>query len=203
MNLAVFASGNGSNFTAIAKAVRAKRIRVKSFVLICDQPKAFVIKRAQKAKIPVILVRRQDFANRADFEAAIIQRLKYYQINVIALAGFMRMLSPSFIRLYRNRILNIHPSLLPAFIGGTAIKDAWEAHVSVTGVTIHFVDEEMDHGPVILQGKVAIKKKDSLAALEKRVHILEHQLYPRAIKLFAEGKIKVKNGKVLLKDQEN
>ena len=198
MNLAVFASGNGSNFSAIVKAIKEKKIKVGFLVLVCDKPEAFVIRRAQKAGVPVILVRRQDFANRIDFERAIIQRLKSYKINLIALAGFMRMLSPVFVKLYRNRIMNIHPSLLPAFIGGSAIKDAWDARVGFTGVTVHFVDAEMDHGPIILQQKIEIKNKDTLVLLEKRIHALEHRLYPQAIKLFVSGKIKIRNRKVLL-----
>lgn len=181
MNLAIFASGNGSNFAALVKAAKDKKIKVKSIVLVSDQPEAFVVKRAQKAKITAILVRRQDFSCRADFEAAIIQRLKNYKIDLIALAGFMRMLSPSFVKLYHKRIINIHPSLLPAFKGACAIKDALEAKVSFTGVTVHFVDRKMDHGPVILQKSIKIKRTDTLNSLEKRIHALEHKLYPQAI----------------------
>lgn len=190
MNLAIFASGNGSNFAAIIKAVREEKIKVKFAVLVCDKPEAFVVKRAQKAKVAVILVKREDFPSRIDFEAAIIQRLKNYNIDLIALAGFMRMLSPGFVKLYRKRIINIHPSLLPAFKGAHAIKDALDAKVNFTGVTVHFVDKEMDHGPVILQKKIKIKRTDSLSSLEKRIHSLEHELYPQVIKLFLNGKIK-------------
>jgi len=190
MNLAIFASGNGSNFAALVKAVKEKKIKVKLVVLVCDKPEAFVVERAQKTKIAVILVKCEDFASRADFEAAIIQRLKNYRIDLIALAGFMRMLSPSFVKLYRNRIINIHPSLLPAFKGARAIKDAIEAKINFTGVTVHFVDKEMDHGPVILQKQIKIKRTDTLSSLEKRIHALEHKLYPQAIRLFVEGKIK-------------
>lgn len=187
MNLAIFASGNGSNFSAIVKAIKQGKIKARLVILVCDKPEAFVIKRAQKAKVAVILARREDFANRLDFEAAIIQRLKSYKINLIALAGFMRMLSPGFVKLYRKRIINIHPSLLPAFIGSHAIKDALHARARYTGVTVHFVDKEMDHGPVILQKQIKIKSKETLASLEKRIHILEHKLYPEAIKLFVNG----------------
>jgi len=198
VNLAIFASGQGSNFSAIVKAIKKGRIKAGSVVLVCDKPEARVIRRAQKAKVAVILVRREDFTGRADFESAIIQRLKSCKIDLIALAGFMRMLSPSFVRQYRNRIMNIHPSLLPAFKGSCAIKDALETGVGSTGVTVHFVDEEMDHGPVILQHKVRIASKDTLASLEKRIHSVEHKLYPQAIRLFGEGKIRVKGRKVVI-----
>ena len=141
MNLAVFASGNGSNFAALVEAVKKKKIKAKLVVLVCDKPEALVVKRAQKAKITVILVKRQDFPSRPDFEAAIIQRLKYYKIDLIVLAGFMRLLSPDFVKRYRNRIMNIHPSLLPAFKGAHAIRDAFDSGVDSTGVTVHFVDK--------------------------------------------------------------
>lgn len=192
VNLAIFASGNGSNFAALVKAVKEKKIKVKSIVLVSDQPEAFVVKRAQRARITVILVKREDFANRLDFEAAIIQRLKNYKIDLIALAGFMRMLSPGFVKLYRKRIINIHPSLLPAFKGAHAIFDAFAAKVGFTGVSVHFVDKQMDHGALILQRQIKIKYNDTLASLEKRVHALEHKLYPQAIKLFLQGKLKNK-----------
>ena len=181
INLAIFASGNGSNFTALVKAVKEKKIKARLVVLVSDQPEAFVVKRAQSQKITVILVKREDFTSRADFEAAIVQRLKSYRINLIALAGFMRMLSPGFVKLYRNRIINIHPSLLPAFKGAHAISDALEAKVSFTGVSVHFVDGQMDHGALILQKQIKIKRTDTLISLEKRIHALEHVLYPQAI----------------------
>lgn len=196
MTLAVFASGNGSNFSAIVKAIKQHKIKTKSVILVCDKPGAFVIKRAQKAKVQVILVSRVDFASRADFEQAVIQRLKSYKIGLIVLAGFMRMLSSDFVKQYRKRILNIHPSLLPAFKGAHAIKDALDHKVSFTGVTVHFVDEKMDHGPIILQEQIKIRSSDTLASLEKRIHVLEHKLYPQVIKLFVEGKIKLRGGKV-------
>ena len=191
MNLAIFASGDGSNFAALVKAVKEKKLKVKFVVLVCDHPEAFVVKRARKAKITTILVRREDFVSRLDFEAAIIQRLKNYKIDLIALAGFMRLLSPDFVKRYRNRVMNIHPSLLPAFKGAHAISDAFKAGVDSTGVTVHFVDEEVDHGSIILQGKIKIKGADTLASLERRIHLLEHKLYPQAIKLLLNAKIKL------------
>lgn len=190
MNLAVFASGRGSNFSAIAKAIKQRKIKARLEILVCDQPQAPVIRRAQIAKVKVVVVRREDFSNRSDFEKAIIQRLDNYGIDLIVLAGFMRILSPDFVKRYRGRIMNIHPSLLPAFKGAQAIKDAYQAGVDSTGVTVHFIDQEVDHGPIILQQEIKIKSKEKLASLEKRIHLLEHQLYPQAIKLFIAGRIK-------------
>lgn len=190
MNLAVFASGRGSNFSAIAKAIKQGKVKAKLQILVCDKPEALVIKRAQTLGVRVVLVRREDFISRLGFEAAIIQRLKNYKIDLIVLAGFMRLLSPDFVKRYRNRVMNIHPSMLPAFKGAHAIRDALNSGVDSTGVTIHFIDEEVDHGPIILQQKIKIRGKDTLVSLEKRIHSLEHKLYPQAIKLFISGKIK-------------
>jgi phosphoribosylglycinamide formyltransferase 1 len=198
MNLAIFASGRGSNFSAIVKAVKQGKIKTKSVILLSDQPESLVVKRAQKAKVAVVLVRREDFASRLDFEKAIIQRLKSYKIDLIALAGFMRLLSPVFVKQYHNRIMNIHPSLLPAFKGAHAIRDAFLAKVSSTGVTIHFIDAQIDHGPIILQQEIKIGSKDTLVSLERRIHVLEHKLYPQAIQNFISGRIRIKDKKVLL-----
>lgn len=197
VNLAIFASGRGSNFSAIVKAISQGKIKAKSVILICDKPEALVVKRAQKARVKIVLVKREDWTNPADFEEAIIQRLKHYKIDLIALAGFMRILSPVFVKQYRNRIMNIHPSLLPAFKGAHAIRDAFNRKVSSTGVTVHFIDEQVDHGPVILRQKVKIGRKDTLALLEKRIHSVEHKLYPEAIKLFIDGKVRISGGKAL------
>lgn len=187
VNLAVFASGNGSNFSAIIRAIKNRKIKIKSVILVCDKPEAPVVKRAQKEKINAILVRREDFSSKLDFEAAIIQRLKDYKINLIALAGFMRILSPSFVKKYHKRIMNIHPSLLPAFKGAHAIKDAFDSKVGVTGATVHFIDEKVDNGTVILQQEVKIRKNDTLSLLEKRIHTVEHKLYPEAMRLVIKG----------------
>jgi len=191
VNLAVFASGRGSNFSAIARAVKNNQIKAKLKVLVCDKPLAPVVKRAQRAGVRVVLVSRKDFASRKDFESAVIQRLREYKIDLILLAGFMLLLSPDFVRRYRNRIMNIHPSLLPAFKGAQAIKDAFVSGADYTGVTVHFIDEQVDHGPVILQQKIKISRRDTLASLEKKIHSLEHKLYPQAIRLFIQGKLKL------------
>lgn len=190
MNIAVFASGRGSNFSALIKAVKSGKIKASLSLLVCDNPKAGVLGRAKRAGVRVALVKREDFASKKDFEAEIIRNLEENNIDLIALAGFMRLLSPEFVEKYRGRILNIHPALLPSFKGTEAIKDAFDYGVKVTGVTVHFVDEKMDHGPVVLQKEVPIKEDDTPESLGKRIHKVEHRLYPEAVKLFVEGKIK-------------
>lgn len=197
MKIAVLASGRGSNFSAIVRAVKRGRIKAQISLLICDRPGARVLAKARRAKVKTSLVKREDFLNRQDFEQKIIQRLEDEAIDLIVLAGYMRLLSNEFVRKYKNRILNIHPSLLPAFKGTSAIEDAFNYGVKVTGVTVHFVDEGMDSGPIVLQQAVKIARADTLASLEARIHKAEHKLYPKAIALFAEGKLGIEGRSVI------
>jgi phosphoribosylglycinamide formyltransferase-1 len=190
MNIAVFASGRGTNFGAIIRAVKKGKIKAHLALLVCDQPGAGAIKRAKRAKVKLALVKRGDFATKKDFEAKIIERLEENKIDLIVLAGFMRLLGPELVSRYKGRIMNIHPALLPSFKGTHGVKDAFDYGAKVTGVTVHFVDEEMDHGPVILQKAVGIEEGDTLETLEKKIHKTEHVLYPLAVRLFTEGKLK-------------
>jgi phosphoribosylglycinamide formyltransferase-1 len=201
MNIAVFASGRGSNFQAISDAVRDGKLKVNLSLLVCDNPQADVLKKAEVSGVRSLVIRREDFTAKEDFEAKIIQVLKKEKIDLIVLAGFMRILSPAFISEFRNRIINIHPALLPAFKGADGIKDAFDYGVKVTGVTVHFVDEQTDHGPIILQAVVEIKAEDTLESLEERIHKTEHQLYPQSIQLFAENKLRVVGRKVIVSHQ--
>jgi phosphoribosylglycinamide formyltransferase-1 len=198
MNIAVFASGRGSNFSAIIKAVKKGIIKGNLSILVCDNHQAGAINRARRAGVKVSVVLRKDFAAKADFENKIIQILKDNKIGLIVLAGFMRLLSPEFVRRYSGKIINIHPSLLPAFKGGQAIKDAFDYGAKITGVTVHFVDEEVDHGPIILQAALKIDENDTLEKLEGKIHKLEHKIYPAAIELFLEGKLRILDRKVIL-----
>lgn len=196
MNIAVFASGRGTNFGAIIRAVKRGKIKANLSLLVCDNAKAGAIARAKRAGIKVALVKREDFASKEDFEARIIQCLEENEIDLIVLAGFMRMLSPELVSKYSGRILNIHPALLPSFKGTEGIKEAFDYGVKVTGVTVHFVDAKMDHGPIILQLPVRIEEKDTQETLEAKIHKVEHKLYPEAIRLFVEGKLKLEGRKV-------
>lgn len=196
MNIAVFASGRGTNFAAIIRAVKKGRVKANLSLLVCDNPQAAAVGRGRRAGIKVALVKREDFATKKEFETRIIQHLEENKIDLIVLAGFMRILSPEFVKRYQGRILNIHPALLPSFRGTQGIKDAFDYGVKVTGVTVHFVDEKMDHGPIILQKAVDIEEKDTLESLEARIHKTEHRLYPEAIRLYAEGRLKIEGRKV-------
>ncbi|MDD5166032.1 MAG: phosphoribosylglycinamide formyltransferase [Candidatus Omnitrophica bacterium] len=186
-NIAVFASGRGTNFAAIIKAAKIGRIKANLSLLVCDNPKAGALSKAKKAKIKAVLVKN---------EGMITRYLKENKIDLIVLAGFMRLLSPGFVRRYYGRIINIHPSLLPSFKGAEGIKDAFGYGVKFTGVTVHFVDELMDHGPIILQQAIKIEEGETIGSLEKKIHKVEHKLYPEAIRLFVEGKLKIAGRKV-------
>lgn len=196
MNIAVFASGRGSNFSAIVRAVKKGIINANLSLLVCDNPQAGVLGKAARAGVKIALIKRKDFATKEEFEAKIIEALKREKIDLIVLAGFMRILGSEIIRAYKNRIINIHPALLPSFKGAHAIKDAFLYGVKVTGVTVHFVDEEIDGGPIILQEAISIKKEDTLESLENRIHKIEHKILPFAIRLFIEGRLRVEGRKV-------
>jgi len=191
MNIAVLASGNGSNFEAIAKAVKSRYLKAKVKLLITDKQKAFVRKRARKFKIKDIFINPKDYSLRVNFDKELVKILQKERIDLIVLAGYMRILSPYFVKRYKNRILNIHPALLPSFKGEQAIERAFAYGCKITGVSVHFVDEKVDHGPIILQDAVVITKGLGLKELERKIHCLEHKLYPLAIKLFVEGRLKV------------
>jgi phosphoribosylglycinamide formyltransferase 1 len=198
MNIAVLASGNGTNFEAIAKAARDKILKSGVKLLVTDVESAFVRTRAAKYNIPDLFINPRDFNSKQDFAGKILETLKSQNIDLVLLAGFMRLLPPCFIKEYRYRILNIHPSLLPAFKGKSAIKDAYNYGVKVTGVTVHFVDEALDNGPIILQESLRIDPQDTLDSLESKIHGLEHRLYIEAVRLMEGKKLKIGKRKVSL-----
>lgn len=189
MNIAVFVSGNGSNLQAIIDAVSRGEIRAKISLVVCNNKNAFALTRARNAGIECFILSHKGFKARVDYDREITKELEKRDIGLVVLAGFMRLLSSEFVKKYQNRILNIHPSALPSFKGTHAIKDAFESGAKDTGVTVHFVDEELDHGPIVLQETVKIEKNDTLETLEEKIHAVEHRLYPLAVRLFVEGKL--------------
>ncbi len=191
MKIAVFASGRGTNLAAIIRAKQKGIINAEIALVISDNKMALALKKAQRAGIRAVFIDPQRFTVKEEFEAEIIKAVEAEAIDLVVLAGFMRILSPSFVTRFKNKIINIHPALLPSFKGAHAIKDAFDFGAKVTGVTVHFVDEEMDHGPIILQKAVPIEESDTLETLESKIHKVEHKIYPEAIKLFIEGKLKI------------
>ncbi|KXG09859.1 phosphoribosylglycinamide formyltransferase [Anoxybacillus rupiensis] len=184
--IAIFASGSGTNFQAIVEAVKQKRLQADIALLVCDRPGAKVIERAKKEGIATFVFHPKDYAEKAEFERDILMRLKEKGIEWIVLAGYMRLIGPTLLSAYEGKMVNIHPSLLPAFPGKDAIGQAYRAGVKATGVTIHYVDEGMDTGPIIEQRAIPIYEGESLEQLEARIHELEHQLYPEVLQTLFE-----------------
>ena len=175
--VAIFASGNGTNFDAIAEAELPIDIRL----LVCDHHDAYVVQRAKRKGIDVLIEELHKGEKRSIREGRILETLKEQGVKVIMLAGYMRIVGDTLLNAFPNKIINIHPALLPSFPGKQGILDAYNAGVNKTGVTIHFVDSGIDSGQIIAQEEVFRKEGDSLADLENRIHDVEHQLYPRTI----------------------
>ncbi|MFH1504353.1 MAG: phosphoribosylglycinamide formyltransferase [Candidatus Omnitrophota bacterium] len=186
MNIAILASGNGTNLEALAKAAKKGYFKADIKLLITDKKEAFARIRAKKLGLKDIFINPKDFSSRLEFDKEIVKILKKEKTDLVTLAGYMRIISPYFVKIFKNKIINIHPALLPAFKGVRSIERALKHGSKITGVTVHFVDEKIDHGPIILQESLKIKKNETLKELEKRVHKLEHKLYPLAIKLIIE-----------------
>ena len=198
-NIAVFASGNGTNLQAIIDHIAKGSLRANLALVLSDRQDAFALKRARRAGVNALYVDPKKFETRRDYEAFIVGLLKEKKVDLVVLAGFMRILSPYFVKKYRNRILNIHPALLPAFKGGSAIQDAFRYGAKVTGVTVHFVDEKVDHGPIIAQEPVSIRDRETVKQLEARIHRLEHKIYSEAIASVLSRRFVIKQRRIILR----
>ena len=194
--LGVLCSGRGTNLQSILAAVDSGQIPAPVGVVLTDKPDAKALERAEKAGIPHFCVNRKQYADKQSFEEALVEKLREHGVTLVILAGFMRILSPYFVHKFPGRILNIHPSLLPSFGGAHAHRDVLAYGVKVSGCTIHFVDEGMDSGPIILQTAVPVLDGDDEDTLAARGLEQEHKLYPRAIELFLKGKLKIEGRKV-------
>jgi phosphoribosylglycinamide formyltransferase-1 len=171
-------------------------------VVVSDREQALALERAEAAGVPAVWVSPKDFGDRAAWEAAVIAELRARDVGLVCLAGFMRLLSPAFVRAFHGRILNIHPSLLPAFPGLHAQRQALDHGVRVAGATVHFVDEGLDSGPIVLQAAVAVEPGDTEDTLAARILTEEHRLYPAAVRLFAEGRLEIAGRRVIVKEPE-
>jgi phosphoribosylglycinamide formyltransferase-1 len=199
---AVFVSGSGTNLQAIIDAVASGEIPGELVLVVSDNKDAFALERAKRAGIETFCFNPKDYEKREDYEEILIQELEKRGVEFIVLAGFMRVLTPFFIRKYKNRILNIHPALLPSFPGSQGVRDALNYGVKVTGVTVHFVDEGVDTGPIILQSAETVKDGDTEETLFERLHKIEHRIYPQAIRLFIEGRLEVQGRRVKIKEEK-
>jgi phosphoribosylglycinamide formyltransferase-1 len=188
--IAVFASGNGSNFQAIIDVVKSGNLETEISLLVCDKPGAYAVERASEAGIPSFVFQAKDYLGKKEYEQAILEELKRHDVEFIVLAGYMRLIGTTLLSAYQGRIVNIHPSLLPAFPGKDAIGQALAAKAKWSGVTIHFVDEGMDTGPIIIQERVRLEEKETRDSLQKKIQQIEHKLYPEILQmLFTQGDV--------------
>lgn len=189
LKLGVMASGSGSNFEAIAQSIQDGRLNAEIQTVIYNNPDAKVVDRAKRFGIPSTLLNHRDFATREDLDRAIVQTLQQFSVEWIIMAGWMRIVTPVLINAFPDRILNIHPSLLPSFKGNRAVEQALKAGVKITGCTVHLVVPEVDSGEIIVQAAVPVLSGDTVETLQNRIHRQEHCIYPQAIALAATGAI--------------
>ncbi len=189
-NVAILLSGRGSNFLALSDAIEAGNIPARVALVVSNREEAPGLEHARQRGYKTAFIPSAG-VDREAYDRQVVAALDAEKADVVCLAGFMRLLSPVFIRAYRNRILNIHPALLPAFPGMHAQRQALEWGVKVTGCTVHFVDEELDHGPIIIQHPVPVLEGDTEASLSDRILLHEHEIYPEALKLFCEDRIEI------------
>ncbi|MGI9567086.1 MAG: phosphoribosylglycinamide formyltransferase [Nitrosopumilus sp.] len=203
LNLGILISGRGSNMESILKSVKREKSIINSAIVISNKPDAKGLKIAEKLGVKTEIIESKNFkGTRWQYDKKIIASLTKHgvtpQEGLVCLAGFMRIISPEFVKKYKNRIINIHPALLPAFPGLDSQKQALDYGVKHTGCTVHFVDAGMDTGPIIIQAVVKIKEKDTEDSLSKRILKQEHEIYPKAVKLFAKNKIKISGRKTII-----
>jgi phosphoribosylglycinamide formyltransferase-1 len=198
LSAAVLISGSGTNLQAFIDQVRAGKLDIELSVVVSNEPDAAGLERARKAGIPVERVPHRDFPSREAFDSALAATLDRYSPDIIILAGFMRILTPSFIRHFAGRIFNIHPSLLPKYPGLDTHQRAIDAGDDWAGSTVHFATEELDGGPRVIQGRVRVLPDDTAQTLAARVLEMEHRIYPRAVALFAAGRLRYRDGSAWL-----
>lgn len=197
LRLGVLASGHGSNLQAIINASEAGQIDAVVTLVISNVAGAYALERARKHEIEAVLIDPFQHRTSEEFDAVVLDLLRKHEVELVCLAGYMRLLSPSFVEAYKNRIINIHPALLPAFPGLHAQRQALRHGVKLSGCTVHFVDEGVDTGPIIIQAVVPVLDDDTEETLSARILAYEHQIYPRAIHLFAEERLEIRGRRVL------
>ena len=199
--LALFGSGRGSNGEAIYKAIEAGYIEGEIVLIISDRPNVGIVEKGYTWQIPVYIIDPTVYAQKEEWAQAMLDVLASYAVDGVLLAGYMRVLPPTFVQAYRGNILNIHPSLLPAFTGLQAQKQALLKGVTYTGCTVHFVDEGMDTGPIIAQAVVPVYEDDTVDTLSTRILHEEHRIYPEAVRLFCEDALNIAGSRVVIKKQ--
>ena len=196
--IAVLISGSGTNLQSIIDAIEAKKLDARIQVVLSNRADAYGLVRAKQHGIPVETLEHKRFSSREAFDQAVVDTLRARDVELVVLAGFMRLLSPVFVGAYSNRIMNIHPALLPAFPGLHVQKKAVDHGVRFSGCTVHFVNEDCDEGPIIIQAVVPVFPEDTEESLTARVLKQEHRIYPRAIQLYSEGRLRIEGRKVFV-----
>lgn len=196
--LGVLISGRGTNLQAIIDAIREGRLDARIGVVVSNKANAAGLERAHKVGIATSVIDHKSFTSREAFDERVLQELQKYEVDLLCLAGFMRILSPVLVRAFPNRVLNIHPALLPSFIGLHGQRQALDYGVKVSGASVHIVDEELDHGPILLQAAVPVRGDDTEESLSARILKEEHRLYPEAIGLLLDGRFKFEDRRAIL-----
>ncbi|HWE24448.1 MAG TPA: phosphoribosylglycinamide formyltransferase [Myxococcales bacterium] len=196
LRLGVLVSGSGSNLQAILDACAARRIPAEVAVVICNVPDARALQRARDARVPTVTLPHGEHARREDYDVRLVAELRARAVELVCLAGFMRIVTPVLLSAFPQRVINIHPSLLPAFPGMHGVRQAFRAGVRVSGCTVHFVDEGTDSGPIVIQAAVPVLDGDTEESLAARILVQEHRIYPRAIQLIAEGRVQIDGRRV-------
>ena len=199
-NIVVLISGNGSNLQAIMDACRANKITGNVVAVLSNKANAYGLERAKQADIPAYFVDPTQFNDSADYDKALIEKIDVYQPDIVVLAGFMRILSPAFVAHYQHKLLNIHPSLLPKYPGLHTHRQVLANKDPFHGVTVHFVTEELDGGPMIIQARIPVFPDDTEQSLQARIQIEEYRIYPLAIRWLAEDRLTMKNNQAYLDD---
>lgn len=198
MNLAILASGAGSNTQAIIERVQAGILKANIVTIISSNPAALVLEKAAKAGIPHKCIDRAKYPNRSKYEEELFDAIDDTKADCIALAGYMLLLSPTFLEKFKGPIVNLHPALLPAFPGTKGILTAYEYGVKIIGVSVHFVSEEMDRGPLIIQAALSLPQNMSLKEITQHIHSIEHRIYPQALQWVSENRLSVEGRKTFL-----
>ena len=196
--IGVLVSGRGSNLAAILAACARPGYPAHVAVVISDRERALALERGREAGAETLWINPKDFADREAFDRVLVRELRARNVGLVCNAGFMRILSPVFVSAFPGRALNIHPSLLPAFPGLHAQRQALDHGAKVAGATVHFVDEGMDSGPIVLQAAVPVEPGDTEETLAARILVQEHRIYPEAIRLFAEGRLRIEGRRVIV-----
>lgn len=191
LKVAVLISGSGTNLQAIIDAIATDGLPVEVVQVVSSRPGVAGIDRAEQAGIPTLVLSREDYADPRAADRFIVDALRAAGADYVVMAGYMRKVTPLLLEAFPDKVVNLHPALLPSFKGAHAIDDAWVAGVKVTGVTVHFANEEYDKGPIIAQRAVEVREDDTVDTLEDRIHAVEHQLYPEVLRALAEGRVTI------------